>query len=469
MRHHAILVVMALLLSTRVSPVLAGEREAAAASEENLQLKRQVRELRAQMQQMQQRLDALEVQVGARPEATPTAAPALAGSGAPAPPPGVVPAGVPLAAPTPQGQSVGEALKGLLPGPVTGPPTQRVGPGAPEPGRGVIVSSIEGVPKVFIPDIGAVGDFTLRQSDLHKRDPRYDPADDQFRVRDGQIIFFSPIDPYATAQISIDKPDDGAFDLEEAFLVFNKLPWGLSVRGGQFRPRFGLINETDTFQLPIVNRPQALAQYIGPDGFVTPGVNVSGYVPNPWDADIKADANILSAQNTQAFDRQSGQSFGFSYMGTLTYSRDLFRTSALSAGASAAGGPGPGGEAYYQDPFVQIQYVPSQRHIWTWSLEGLLAERQGVGDSGLKTGFYSLIDYNFWLRYHAALLVDFFDRPGVPTGGEVGISPAFTYFVSDNTRLRFQYRFQTGSGPDLAANFFYMQATFSLGNLKPLE
>ena len=107
--------------------------------------------------------------------------------------------------------------------------------------------------------------------------------------------------------------------------------------------------------------------------------------------------------------------------------------------------------------------------MWTWSNEALLAERQGVGDHGLKRGFYSLLDYNFWLRYHAGFLFDMADVPGVPSGTEVGVSPIFTYFVSDNTRLRFQYRHQTGSGAERAANFFYGQATFSLGNLKPLE
>jgi hypothetical protein len=472
MRHCVWLVMMALLLTACVSPVEAGENAAAAASKENVDLKRQLRELHAQMQQMQKRLEALEGQVsaGAATHAGASPAPAVAISGAPAPPPGVVPAGVPLPAPSPPAQTMGRALKDLLPGPVSGPTVRRIGTAAPEEAaRGVIVPSVQGVPKVFIPDIGAVGDFTLRQSDLRHGDPRYSPADDQFRVRDGQIILFSPIDPYTNAQISIDKPDREAFDIEEAFLVFNKLPWDLTVRAGQFRPRFGLINETDTFQLPMVERPQALAQYIGGDGFVTPGVNVSGYVPNPWDADLKADVNMLTGHNTEAFNRNEGQTFDFLYMGSLAYSRDLFRTGALSTGVSAAGGPGPGGQTYLQDPFVQVQYAPSQRQIWTWYLEALLAERQGVGDHGLKRGFYSLVDYNFWLRYHAGLLVDMADRPGVPSGTEVGVSPILTYFVSDNTRLRLEYTHRTGSGPERAADFFYTQATFSLGNLKPLE
>ena len=262
-------------------------------------------------------------------------------------------------------------------------------------------------------------------------------------MRDTQIILFSPIDPYANAQISIDKPSNGPFSVEEAFVVFNKLPYNLQVRAGQFRPVFGLLNQTDTFQLPIVNRPNALANYITQDGFVEPGVNVSTYVPNPWDAAIKLDANILSGLNTLAFDRHQGRNYDYAYMGTLSYARDLFGSGFVTAGASVAGGPGPGGQAYYVDPFMQLQYAPDQRHIWTWNAEGLLVEQQAVGNHGLKSGVYSLLDYNFWLRYHAGFLLDIADRPDVASGTEVGVSPVLTYFVSDNMRLRAQYTQRT--------------------------
>ena len=187
MRHCVMLMIVALLLATSVSPLQAGEGDAAAASKENLELKRQMRELRAQMQQMQKRMQALEAQVnaGAAAAAKPAPQPAVAAA-APAPPPGIVAAGVPLPAPAPPGVTVGAALKGLLPGPVSGPTSRRIGTearAAPPP-EGVIMPSLQGVPKVFIPDIGAVGDFTVRQSDLHPGDPRYDPSNDQFRVRD---------------------------------------------------------------------------------------------------------------------------------------------------------------------------------------------------------------------------------------------------------------------------------------------
>ena len=184
---------------------------------------------------------------------------------------------------------------------------------------------------------------------------------------------------------------------------------------------------------------------------------------------LQADANMLSGINTIAFNHHQGRTFDFAYMGTLAYSREMFVNGFLKAGVSMAGGPGPGGQTYFEDPFVQLQYAPDQRHIWTWNIEGMLAERQGVGDHGVKRGVYSLLDYNFWLRWHAGFLLDIADRPDVPRGTETGISPILTYFVSDNTRLRLQYTHSTASGPERAANEVFLQATFSLGNLKPLD
>jgi len=445
----------------------AGDRGLSAPATENTDLREEVEVLRAQIAAMSKRLEALEARLGtaagSRSATTSGDTPASmsespVGAGA-------------LSAETSVGHPMAGALARPLSAPVSkatsAPPAywRRSSPRS----RGVIVKGIQGVPKVFIPDIGAVGDFTFRQSDLRRGDPRFNASRDKFIPRDTQLIFFSPIDPYTVAQISIDKPDDGSFDIEEAFLLFNKLPWDLTVRMGQFRPRFGLINEVDTFQLPTVERPQALARYLGQDGLVEPGVNLAGYLPNPWEANLRFDLDVVSGRNEVSFNRRGGRNFDFAYLGNIVYARDLFSSGSLVSGISFGAGPGPGGEAYLQDSYLQLQYAPSQRSVWTWSIEGLLAERKGVGDHGVKRGLYSLLAYHFWLRYEAALLIDLADVPNVARGTQVGLSPILTYFVSDNTRLRLEYTYTTGRGAERARNQVFLQATFSLGNLKPLD
>ncbi len=463
------LIAVALTLSVAGWSAKAVAETPAAASEENTELKHELHELRAQVARMQAQLDALQARslapqsAGAVMQPPPTAGLA-SGAASPALPPGAPPPGI-----TPPGGGAARTARpgGLIQDLAAAAGYLRGGaPGSPE---GVIVRGLEGVPKVFLPDIGGVGDFTLGQSDLRPGDPRYDPANDKFSVRDAQIIFFSPIDPYTSAQISIDKPASGPFDIEEAFLTFNQLPWGLTMRAGQFRPRFGLLNQLDTFQLPMVNRPNALARYITDDGFVEPGVNLSAYVPNPWDADLKADLNMVSGNNPLSFDHRGGRTFDFAYIGSLIYSRELAGASHMSGGLSMAGGPGPGGQSYLGDAFLTATYIPGQRHVLTWSVESLLAQREGVGDHGLKRGIYTLLDYGYALGYHVGLLLDTADRPNVARGTEFGVSPILTYFVSDNTRLRLQYTHTTPSGPERTVDQVFLQATFALGNLKPLE
>src|ERR1700685_3147017 len=88
----------------------------------------------------------------------------------------------------------------------------------------IVIPAIPGVPKIFLPDIGIAGDFAFERNNLSKTDPRYSASDQQPRIRDGQVVFFSPIDPYTNAQFTIDLPENGPANIEEAWVYFNKLP-----------------------------------------------------------------------------------------------------------------------------------------------------------------------------------------------------------------------------------------------------
>src|SRR5580704_10734621 len=128
------------------------------------------------------------------------------------------------------------------------------GPGTDSPesdrgGKGIITPSIPGVPQMFLPDIGIAGDFAFERNNLPKTDPRYSSSQQQPRIRDGQAVFFSPIDPYTNAQFTIDLPENGPANIEEAWVYFNKLPGNTAIRLGRFLPQFGLLDLENTFQL----------------------------------------------------------------------------------------------------------------------------------------------------------------------------------------------------------------------------
>jgi len=352
------------------------------------------------------------------------------------------------------------------------PPTSRTPITEPtEPtGSGVITPAIPGVPKMFLPDIGIAGDFAFERNNLPKTDPRYDAGMQQPRIRDGQVVFFSPIDPYTNAQFTVDIPEHGNAEVEEAWLYFNKIPIASAARIGRFLPEFGLLDLLNTFQLPMLDRPNAIGNYLGSDGLNGTGLELDFFIPNPWGLNLKANFNAVRGDTFDLGLGRTENSLDLTYLSTLDYSRDLFRTGSFETGVSIAQGPSPYGRSEtLEEPYVQIQFAPTQRRVWTWSAEGLLAQRRGLGPDDNKSGFYTFLDYNFALRYHAGFLVDLADQAQAPYGRQLGLAPVLTWALSDNTRLRFQYTHETPLGPERPEELFSLQATFSLGNLKQLE
>jgi hypothetical protein len=327
----------------------------------------------------------------------------------------------------------------------------------------IMIPAIPGVPKIFLPDIGIAGDFAYERHNLRKEDPRY--VSEQPRIRDGQAVFFSPIDPYTNAQFTIDLPENGSANIEEAWIFFNKLPGSTSARLGRFLPRFGLLDLQNTFQLPMVDRPNAIGQYLSPDGLVSTGAEGNAYISNPWDMNLKLNLNAVRG------DALGGASdTDLTYLTTVDYSRDVFSSGSLESGVSVAQGPAPTGQSQtLEEPYLQIQYAPTQRKVWTWSAEGMLAQRRGLGSDNNKEGFYTFLDYNWALRYHVGFLVDLADQAQAPYGKQLGLAPNVTWFLSDNTRLRCQYTHVTPLGNERPEERVTLQATFSLGNLKQLD
>ncbi|HEX4047212.1 MAG TPA: hypothetical protein VH309_05235 [Elusimicrobiota bacterium] len=337
-----------------------------------------------------------------------------------------------------------------------------------------IISAIPGVPKIFLPDIGLAGDFVYERDSLPKSDPRFDPTKRQPRIRDGQAVFFSPIDPFTNAQFTIDIPENGVAAISEAWVYFKKLPLDTTARVGRFAPVFGLLDVQNTFQLAMLNRPSSIADYVGAGGMTATGAELDYYVPNPWDLNLKANLTVargdLLGGTTGTMD--------LSYLATLDYSRDLFTSGSLQTGVSVAQAPSPYGDfETLVEPYAQVIYQPNERHVLTVSGEGLLAERRDLGNQDFKAGFYAFADYGFKLRYHVGFLVDVADQPGtvpgsptiLPPGRQLSLAPNATWFVSDNTRLRLQYTHTTPLASERPDETASLQLTFSLGNLKQMD
>jgi hypothetical protein len=76
------------------------------------------------------------------------------------------------------------------------------------------------------------------------------------------------VDPFAKAYVLANASADAhtgeaTFGIEEAAVQTTSLPWNLEVKGGRFFGEFGRLAYIHNHELPFVNRPLVLSQYIG--------------------------------------------------------------------------------------------------------------------------------------------------------------------------------------------------------------
>jgi len=171
----------------------------------------------------------------------------------------------------------------------------------------------------YNPQLTVVGDFTYSTSSLDTDpalpdaagDPTGDFNRDRFSMRELEIAFQSNIDPYSRANVFLALPgvleefEDSAaaanaqkIEVEEAYLDFWRLPWGLQSKAGKFRLEFGKNNRLHTHALEASDRPFVIADHFGEEGIREQGVGLQKVVPLTSDASTQVEftAQILNGE-----------------------------------------------------------------------------------------------------------------------------------------------------------------------------
>ena len=108
-------------------------------------------------------------------------------------------------------------------------------------------------PSQFNPAIGFIVDDVFSYSE-HERA--------NFEFRSGELGISANVDPFARAYAIINgTPDE--IEVEEAAIVTTSLPYNLTVKGGRFFADFGRLSKFHDHDLPFVNRPIVLDEYVG--------------------------------------------------------------------------------------------------------------------------------------------------------------------------------------------------------------
>jgi hypothetical protein len=106
-------------------------------------------------------------------------------------------------------------------------------------------------PSLFNPTIGLVIDTV----------GSYTRDGGNFDFRSAELGLSATVDPFARAHAFINGTQDSV-EVEEAAIVTTSLPYNFTVKGGRFFADFGRLSHFHDHELPFVNRPIVLDQYV---------------------------------------------------------------------------------------------------------------------------------------------------------------------------------------------------------------
>jgi hypothetical protein len=137
----------------------------------------------------------------------------------------------------------------------------------------------------------------------------HDPSQRGFTLQQAELTLEGKVDPYVRGQantVLLLTPDgETEVELEEAYLETLSLPWNLQLKGGQFLTEFGRLNPTHPHSWDFVDSPLVNARFLGPDGLRNPGARLSWLTPTPFYSEL-----FLAVQNSHGETASSFRSAG---------------------------------------------------------------------------------------------------------------------------------------------------------------
>lgn len=367
--------------------------------------------------------------------------------------------------------------------------TERPAPAAPglgqwlQPRRPFAAGQAAG-PLLF--DLGVVGDFIGNVAGRRaERDDAGTFAGRENRLfpREVELLLFGQIDPYARGEVRFEAAEefeDGERELHvglaEAHLTLLTLPGGLQLKLGQMRARFGLLNERHREALPQPDQPAVLTRFLGEEGLVERGAELSWVAPLP--VYLEAVAGVFNGDNDEAFGRGSLRVPLLT--GRLRTFLELGTTGALQLGASGATGETEdsrrqhllGADARYKltpEGWRHPLLTLGGEALWSWR------SVEDGGDTGTRrrSGGYLYGEVQPWRRWAFGLRHDW-TRLLEDPGREWALEPYAVFMPSDFLRFRLAFRHTdrdrdavTALGGPRRLDEVLLQATFFLGAHTP--
>jgi len=373
----------------------------------------------------------------------------------------------------------------------------------------VVEAQKKEVPSVFNPSIGLVGETIVSYRSRGSNETGSDRHGgwDVFQ-RSTELNLAATVDPFAKAYAVINATADAqtgemTLGVEEAALQTTSLPWNLTLKAGRFFGEFGRLSYIHDHELPFVNRPQVLAQYVGGESR-TDGLQLNWLLPIPHYVSLTVGAGIQFGGDNPPNDPGNFRNgSGLNYWGRLSSSFDLTKDITLEPGISVLWNPStdaqwssPGG---VNPPFpmdvnnntftererrlfgadLVLSYKPlasNQFQSLIWGTEVLYSDnRYDVTDPSGNTlpsrtvgslGMYSYLTYKFHRQWSAGFLFGWVENLVDNNDRTYEYSPYITWALSHWNQLRLQYTHteHNASSPLRSDDAFYVQWAWIIGS-----
>ena len=346
--------------------------------------------------------------------------------------------------------------------------------GVEAPTASAASTAAAGSSKVFNPDMAVIGDF-LGAAGRTNIDPANHVAPQPaLAMHESEASFQAVVDPYARADFFVSFGESGV-ELEEGFITFTSLPGGLLTKVGKMRAAFGKVNSLHNHVLPWTDRPLVINNLVGgEDGIDDAGISVARLIPNPWFF-LEATGQVFrgDAGSEEHPLYQTSRRGQLSYVGHLRGYHDLSESTNIDLGFSASRGYNASGLPQDIDDLTTrllgidatIRWKPLRRSIYNSFVgrsEVIWSRREDPIGVQSGMGYYVSADYQFARRWFAGVRFDGSDRSYDATLHDTGGSALITYWPSEFSQVRGQYR-RTAYAIGPAANEFLFQFQFSIG------
>src|SRR5467141_1197423 len=319
--------------------------------------------------------------------------------------------------------------------------------------------------KLLNPDISMIGDFIGTAG--HNRVVH----SNSLELHESELGVQAIIDPYARGDFFVSFGEKDV-SVEEGYITFTSLPKGFVARVGKMRAAFGKVNTIHNHALDYIDRPLATVNLLGgEDGIDDAGVSVTRIFAGPKDLFLEGTAQVFRGDSADVFLANGRKDV--SVVGHFRGYKDLSESTNLDIGFSYARGHNNTGSSFLTNLYgadTTLRWKPLRRAVYNslmWRNEFFWSNRDQLStaitpETVHAFGLYSSLNYRVNRRWTVGGRFDRSDRATNSALTDTGFSSIVTYWPSEFSQIRGQYRFGRYAG-GLTANEFLMQVLFVLG------